>query len=331
MVSVLLPAWNAGPTIDACLRSIQRQTLADWECVVVDDGSTDATRSIAEDVAASDPRFRVVSPDHAGLVAALNLGLWACRGEYVARMDADDLMMRARLDVQAAALDADPGFSAVGSHVRIFPRALVTPRRREYEAWLNGMDSTESIRRNAFVECPVAHPTLMIRRDVLQAFAYRDVDWPEDYDLLLRLLAGGHRVSVVPRRLVAWRDSPARLSRTDARYGLDRFTACRADFLSHGFLRDARTYVLWGYGDTGRLLRRALLAHGKSPSHIVEVKAQRIGQRIHGAPVIAVEALPALRGARVIVSVARAGPRAEIRAALTAMDFVELRDFVCAA
>jgi hypothetical protein len=89
--------------------------------------------------------------------------------------------------------------------------------------------------------------------------------------------------------------------------------------------------VLWGYGGTGRMLRKALADHGKTPSHIVEVKAGRLGQRIHDAPVIPAGELPALRGARIVVSVARPGPRSEIRQAMAAMGFVEGVDFVCAA
>jgi hypothetical protein len=159
---------------------------------------------------------------------------------------------------------------------------------------------------------------------------YADRGWPEDYDLVLRTLAAGHRMGIVPRRLLCWRDRPERLSRTDARYALDRFTACKAHFLAAGFL-SSTTYVLWGYGGTGRALHRALAPLGRTPSHIVEVKATRLGQRIHGAPVVPPEAVEALRGAPLVVSVARAGPRAEIRAALQAMGFSEGEDYICAA
>ena len=89
--------------------------------------------------------------------------------------------------------------------------------------------------------------------------------------------------------------------------------------------------MLCGYGDTGRRLRQALFAHGKIPTHIVEVKPTRIGQRIHGAEVVTPEALAELRGRPLLVSVARAGPRGEIRAALSEMRFVEGRDYLCCA
>ena len=98
IVSVLLPAYNAAATLPECLRSISRQTLQDWECIVVDDGSVDATGRLAAEFAAQDRRVRVLREPHRGLVGALNRGLAHCRGRYVARMDADDLMHRRRLD-----------------------------------------------------------------------------------------------------------------------------------------------------------------------------------------------------------------------------------------
>src|SRR5690606_20250955 len=129
-----------------------------------------------------------------------------------------------------------------------------------------------------------------------------DRQWPEDYDLVLRALNAGMRIGIAPRRLHAWRDRPERLSRTQARYGLAAFTACKAHYLASGFLSQVDRYVLWGYGSTGRALRRALAAHGKTPSHIVEVKQSRIGNVIHGATVIPPDALAAIRGVPIVAS-----------------------------
>ena len=325
-----MPAWNAAATLPACLASISRQTEAAWECIVVDDGSTDETGALAAEAASRDPRFRVITTPHRGLVAALNEGLEWCRAPLVARIDADDLMHSNRLAAQARALQGDPSLAAVGCHVRLFPRDGLTPRMLEYEQWLNSLRAADDISRDAYVECPVAHPAMLVRKDRLDG-GYWDGGWPEDYDLVLRLLAAGHRIGVVPRRLLCWRDHPGRHSRVDERYGIDRFTACKAAFLARGHLAASPDYVLWGYGGTGRSLRRALALHGRQPSHIVEIKPGRLGQVIHGAPVIPVTELPALRGQPLVVSVARATPRAEIRAALAAMGFVEGRDYVCAA
>jgi hypothetical protein len=245
-------------------------------------------------------------------------------------MDADDLMHRERLALQAAALDADPTLDAVGCHVRLFPRRALGDGMRAYQTWLDGIDSPESVHREAFVECPIPHPTLMIRREVLCAHGYRDPGWPEDYDLVLRLLDAGHRLGVVPRRLLSWRHAPGRLSQRSPVYAADRFVACKAAFLAASFLKDRDDYILWGYGGTGRALQRGLRERGKRPSAIVELHPGRIGNAIHGAPVIHPDALGG-PDRHLVVSVAGAEARGLIRGELARRGWREGRDFVCAA
>lgn len=330
-MSVLLPVFNAAATLRVALDSVVRQSLRDWECIVVDDGSEDGSLEIAERRAAEDTRFVVIRRPHRGIVSTLADGLIVCRGRFVARIDADDIMLRRRLELQARCLHAAPTWSAVGCHVRMFPRRLLSDGLRAYERWLNSIDSPKRVAAESFVECPLAHPTLFARRDVLQRVGYRHVDWPEDYDLVLRLLAEGREVGVVPQRLVCWRDHPERLWRRDRRYSIESISDCKADFLARGFLAKSSDFVLWGYGDTGKALAKRLVARGKRVSHIVELHPGRIGQTIAGAPVITPEHLSGVRRRPLIVSVAGAGPRGEIRDALGKLGFVELRDYVCAA
>jgi len=330
-VSILVPAFNAGATLAACLRSVQRQTETRWECVIVDDGSADETVACAQTFAKRDQRFTIVSTPHRGLVAALNTGIERCRAGVVARMDADDLMHRHRLAAQLRALDTEPRLTAVGCQVRLFPRSQLRAGLRAYERWLNSIDSPRRVREDAFIECPIVHPTLMIRRDTLAQLGYRDCGWPEDYDLILRLITRGDEIGVVTQRLLCWRNGPQRQTWIGEQYGLGRLTACKAAFLAGHFLADTDTYILWGYGDTGRALHRALLPHGKRPSHVVEVHPGRLGNIIHGAPVVEYEQLRHLPRRPVVVSVAGERPRQQIRDAMAALGFRELQDFVCAA
>jgi glycosyltransferase involved in cell wall biosynthesis len=330
-VSVLLPVRDAASTIEAALASVRRQTLTDWECLVVDDGSRDDTARRVETVGTHDPRVTLIRTAPQGIVGALTVGAERCLGAYVARMDADDLMRSDRLARQVAALDAAPSLAAVGSRVRIFPRASMRDGLRTYERWLNAVDTPERVRADAFVENPIVHPTLCARRDVLVRYGWRSCGWPEDYDLVLRLLADGHRLAVLPARLLAWRDHSGRLTRTHDDYALERLTACKAHHLAKGLLAGRARYVLWGYGDTGRALHRALRALGKEPSHIVELHPGRLGQTIHGAPVIAPEALRSLPGTPLVASVAGSGPRAQIRGFLDDLGRRETIDYVCAA
>ncbi len=328
---MLLPVFNGASTLARALASVRRQSNVSWECVVVDDGSTDNTPATVRRIAQVDARFRLVQTQHRGIVTALGEGLRACRGAFVARMDADDVMLPRRLRMQSDALRADSSLAAVGTHVRMFPRAGLRAGRVGYETWLNSLRSPQDVALDAFVECPIAHPTLMVRGEVLREFRYRDMGWPEDYDLILRLLDAGRRLAVVPVVLHRWRDSPGRLSRTAATYSQARFVACKAAFLAAGFLALTSRYILWGYGSTGRALGRELARHQKHPAYIVELHPGRLGQRIAGAPVIPPERLPAVGALPIVVSVAGATARGQIRAALADMGFVDGRDYRVAA
>jgi len=329
--SILLPVFDAGETLSTCLRSIQRQTDPDWECVVVDDGSSDRGIRVAREFAATDARFQLFVRPHRGLVSTLNDGVAHCRGRFVARMDADDWMHRDRIAAQCAALEGDSTLAAVGCRVRLFPRRDLRDGMRAYERWLNTIASPQDIRAEAFVECPIAHPTLMIRREILIAHPYRDCGWAEDYDLVLRLIAAGCALDVVPRRLLAWRDGPQRLSRTSEIYSIDRFTACKAAHLANSFLANSNDYALWGYGGTGRCLQNALRQCGKRPSAILELHPGRIGNAIAGAPVVHPTEWLRAPQHRLVVSVAGARARAEIRELLDHAGLSDGIDYVCAA
>ena len=300
-------------------------------CWAIDDGSTDASPEILQDAAVRDTRIHLISKKHEGIVSALNTGMRYCTAPKTARMDADDWMHQKRLALQISALQKNPRWSAVGCHVRGFPRGDMTAGGRRYEAWLNGVQNEKDLCSEAWIECPVAHPSLMFQTSTLQAFGYHEHGWPEDYDLVLRMLTQGKHIGMVPQKLLSWRDSPNRLSRTSPRYQLDAFTRCKAFYLVQNFLASHARYVLWGHGPTGRRLRRSLAEYDRSPSHIVEVHPRRIGQVLRGAPVIVPEDLLDLRPERIVVSVAGASPRAKIRMALNAMGFQENQDYVCAA
>jgi glycosyltransferase involved in cell wall biosynthesis len=185
--------WNGEAFLKTAIDSIVGQTLSAFELVVIDDGSTDRSAAIAEDFARRDHRVRVLRRAHEGLAAALNAAIAAARGEYVARMDADDVSAPDRLQKQVAYLDAHPRCVGVG-------------------AWIEVIDEAgESLGRKTFVETheqilaallrgisPIAHPTMVMRRDVLQAVGGYDARrYPsEDLDLWFRLGEHGELANV---------------------------------------------------------------------------------------------------------------------------------------
>ena len=248
-VSVLLPCYNAEQTIDETLHSLARQSLTDFEVLAVDDGSGDATRVKLEIWSERDPRFRVIPQEHAGVIVAANAGLAACTAPYIARMDADDRAHPERLAQQASYLADHPEVAVVSSLVRAFPDADVRTGYRIYIKWLNSLVTDEDIRREMFVESPLANPSIMIRRTWLEKMGgYHEYGWPEDYDLWLRMYLAGAKFAKIPQVLLEWRDHPERITRTDGRYSVENFLRAKAHYLARGPLRDRNAVIIWGAG-----------------------------------------------------------------------------------
>lgn len=320
---MLIPVRNAAQTLRDALRSVQRQRLSDWECVLVDDGSTDESLALAHEWSALDPRFRVFARPALGLVEALNFGLSQCRAPFVARMDADDLMHSQRLAQQLAALKRNPSLSLLGCRVRLFPRHRLQRGYRAYESWLNQLCHPEDVAREVYVECPVAHPTWMARTTLLRQFGYRACPWPEDYDFVLRLILAGLEVASLPERLHLWRVHENQTRHRHPRYSRTSLVRCKAHFLARGPLSKHHSYVLWGYGPTGRTLSRALSTEGKHAAAIVEVHPRRLAARGHRPPFIAPEELPMWTHLPLVISVAGSHARREIRNFLSELPYRE--------
>ncbi len=334
-VSVLLPVHDAGPFLLPCLHSLARQSWTDFEVVAVDDGSRDGSQHVLDGWARSDSRVRVIHRPHGGLVEALNAGLDGCRGEWVARMDADDIAHPRRFELQLEAVGRDPGLDVVSSFVAHFPRPQVAEGVRIYEEWLNGLCSHEEIVRERFIESPLPHPSVMLRRRRLEQLGgYRERGWPEDYDLWLRLERAGARFGKVPRKLLFWRQHQGRLTWRDRRYRVERFLQCKAHHLVRGPLAGGRRLIVWGAGKTGRRLSKHLVRLGSPPEAFIDIDGSKIGRRMRGAPIFAPDELPRLleRGPFVILScVASRGARRIIREQLGQLGLREGADFWCVA
>ncbi len=328
-MSVLLPVRDGARSLHGAIESIVSQSLGDLELIVVDDGSTDDTPGTLDEWAGRDPRVRVFRQPALGIVAALEAGRARAVGRYLARMDADDVSLPGRLEAQLRLLERRDDLVGCGCGVEYFPNEVVRDGARRYEAWINGVVSPEQIERALFVECPLAHPTFFLRAEAVAAVGgYRAVAWPEDYDLVLRLWAAGGRFGKVPETLLRWREAPARLSRTHARYSPEAFLACKVHHLTRTLLRKGRPVVIWGAGPVGKALSRALRSAGVGLEAFVELDPRKIGQEIHGAPVVDTASGLAMRGPLHLAAVGQEGARERIVALLEGAGLAPLREFV---
>lgn len=327
MISVLLPCRDAAPYLEACIDSLSSQTLTDFEVLAIDDASTDGTRAMLDRWARADGRVHVHAGGH-GLVPSLREALSLARGRFIARMDADDEALPTRFEAQFAWLADHPEASACGTGVALFPESELGSGYRRYERWINGLSSIADVERDLLVECPVAHPTLMARASAMQAVGgYRDMGWPEDYDLVLRLHAAGMHIGNVPELLLRWRVTPGRFSLRSTVYSPASFRRCKVHFLVESLLPAGRPVVVWGAGRVGKPFARALLERGIRPVALIDLDPRKIGQEIHGAPVIRPGQLRSIEDSYVLGAVGSPGARAEIRSALRVMGRIELDDY----
>lgn len=317
--------------MERAVRSILEQTLRALELVVVDDGSTDGTSALLERLSQEDGRIVRLCGKSRGIADALQLGQAHCRAPLIARMDADDEALPERLEKSVAALRADASLAGVGTQVEIFREDRpVSPNMQLYARWLNGLTSPDRLARERFIESPLCHPSVTLRRAALEAVGgWEDGDFPEDYQLWLKLLARGYRLTCLPELLFRWRDHDERLTRRDPRYEEDRFFALKARFLAEA-LPDRRC-VLWGAGRIGRALARELRGNGVEITSLLDVDPQKIGRRVDGILVEDWRSLGAPGSLHLVSAVGSKGAREKIRAALVSQGWIEGEHFTCAA
>lgn len=326
-----MPVRNGERWLAGTLGSIRRLRGVDFEVVAVDDGSTDATPVMLTAFAREDERVLVLRQSASGLVAALNAGLEAARGSWVARLDADDLAHPDRLRLQVDAGRRE-GWDVVSSLVRCFPRAVMGKGLLRYEQWQNALVTHDAMARERFVESPLVHPSaIFLRERVLAVGGYRDLGWAEDYDLWLRLFAAGARFGKVRRILTLWRDHPRRYTRTAAACAADALRACKATHLISGPLNGATGFWMAGTGVDGKRLGRAIVAHGGVLRGWLDVNPRRLGQRIAGAPVLRFEEATLRPGELVLVAVGSEGGRERARRYFDAFGLRETVDYWCVA
>ena len=331
-VSVLMPCFNAQSTLDEAIDSILKQTLSNFELIAVDDGSTDQTANRLQDWAAQDPRVRILSLSHAGIIEALNAGLVACSAELIARMDADDRAHPERLARQVDYLAGHPEIAVVSSYVEAFSRKKVQEGFRRYVEWLNSLDTPELIARDIFVESPLAHPSAMIRADWLKRVGgYKEHGWPEDYDLWLRMHVAGAQFGKVNEVLLEWREHPDRLTRTDSRYSVENFLRAKAHYLCQGPLSDREAVVVWGAGQMGRRISKHLERCGAPLVAFVDIDPKKIGSVKRGLPIISADdllhMLKKYKDPVVLAAVGSRGARQLIRERLNEIGLVETEDY----
>jgi glycosyltransferase involved in cell wall biosynthesis len=208
--SVIMPVFNGERHLAEAVESILHQSCAELELITVDDGSTDGTNAILEGYREIDARVVVLRPGKVGFGAALNLGIDAARGEFIARMDGDDIALPGRLAKQIEFLDARPEISVCGTAIEVFSDG---PGQH-----MPFPGTAEEIRAQLLFHSPLCHPAVVMRKADLQRhhLTYRGAyGGVADYDLWCQIDRCGLRMINLPDVLVRYRRHALQLSTAD--------------------------------------------------------------------------------------------------------------------
>jgi glycosyltransferase involved in cell wall biosynthesis len=208
IVSVLLPVFNGDKYLGAAIESILSQSFSDFEVVVVDDGSEDNSYAVAKSY--NDSRVSILRQKNRGLAAALNSGLAAARGKYIARQDQDDVSLPERFALQMQYLERHPSCALLGTAAQIFEGDKPTERFHRHPT------DCARLRFELLFNNPFVHSSVMFRKDAALSLGGYSTDParqpPEDYELWSKL-ARKWEVRNLPDVLVHYRETPGSMSR----------------------------------------------------------------------------------------------------------------------
>ncbi|OKP86413.1 hypothetical protein A3844_14020 [Paenibacillus helianthi] len=203
-ISVLMPVFNMAPYIEESICSILTQTYTDFELLIMDDGSTDGTLDIIRKF--DDRRIKLITHSrNVGLIETLNQGIDLCTGEYIARMDGDDIALPHRFERQMNYMDIHQDCGVCGSQVYLLGLDAITTKPLHHE----------EIRCWQLFQCTIVHPTVMIRKSVLEDHGIKYLNYvhAEDYEIWNRLSAVTQVVNL-PEVLLMYRQHSNQISNT---------------------------------------------------------------------------------------------------------------------
>lgn len=273
LISVILPYYNAVHTLEAAAISILQQSFSQFELLLISNASTDHSPSIAAKLTKQDSRISCLEEPNKGVSHAFNFALSKAKGQFIARMDADDVSHPDRLLKQIDFLNKNKEVDIVATQVEI-PNIFQNQGFQEFVDWSNKLLKSEEIYLARFIEQPVVNPSILCRKYVFtQCGSYKHGNFPEDYDWFLRVMEKGIRIAKIPKKLLVWNDSTTRLSRTDERYSVEAFYRKKAFYLAN-WLKNKKVNLpiaIWGMGKKSKKRAQLLENNGITISLFIDM------------------------------------------------------------
>jgi glycosyltransferase involved in cell wall biosynthesis len=259
VISIVMPTKNAEKHIAECLTSIINQSFTDWELLVVNDHSTDSTRSILQEFSDKHARITFFNNKGSGIIKALQLAYKNSKGDYITRMDSDDIMPSNKLELMSKALESNPD-SLITGYVRYISDNELKGGYIYYQNWLNSLVDENKHFAEIYKECVIPSPCWMVSRETFEKCgAFHSNTYPEDYDLTFRFYENKTPIISLKEELHVWRDHQARASRNDANYSDNSFLDIKLHYFLKLDLDKTKTLVLWGAGKKAKNIAKLLI------------------------------------------------------------------------
>jgi glycosyltransferase involved in cell wall biosynthesis len=316
-VSIVMAAKNTAPYLHACLDSVINQTYKNWELIVVNDHSTDATPDIIADYAQRDERILLYHSPGQLLIPALQEGYRHVSGQLINRMDSDDIMPEYKLQVLVDQWQKHgKGTVVAGGTKHFVDEGEVGGGFRRYEKWLNNVARHNRHLEEIYTECVIpSHSWIVHRDDFDKVGAFDPEVYPEDYDLCFRFYK--HRLNIVGigKVLHYWRDRSNRISRTWKCYEDNRYFELKLRYFYELDRQPGRPLVLWGAGRNGKDLARLLLERERTIVWVCD-NPKKIGRDVYGVVMKSCRTITERGRPQIVVAVASDTEKAKIRSQL---------------
>lgn len=312
LVSIVMPMKNAGPFIEATIHSILAQSHSHWELIVIDDHSTDNSPEKVLRFAKRDRRIKMFKNTGSGILDALCTGQKFIAGQFLSRMDADDLMTEDRIKHQLLKLDETGSGHVVTGLVSYFSEEGINSGYKKYEQWLNQLCLSNSHYREIYRECVLPSPGWMMHTaDFLKIGGFEGLDYPEDYDFVFRLYQNQIPIVSLNKTVLLWRDHPGRASRNLVQYRDQTFFSLKwRRFLEIDRISSS-PLILYGAGPKGKKLAREIL---KTTAEFFWVSGniQKQGKHIYGQPIKSEALLKKYNHPQVLIAISAPDAQNEI-------------------
>lgn len=327
MISILIPFKNTSEFIEECLNSIKLQTYSNWELIIIDDHSSDDSYSKVKEFSKNDLRIQLYKNKGRGIIDALKLAYSKSNGNFITRMDSDDVMTRDKLEVLRGNLTQHgKGHLSLGL-VKYFSAEGISDGYYKYEKWLNNLTLNGLNYSEIYKECVIPSPCWMAyKEDFDKCGGFNSTIYPEDYDLAFRFYKNNIKCIKSSKIIHHWRDYQYRSSRIQKNYAHDMLLKLKLHHFLDLDYNHEKNLVLWGAGHKGKFCAKYFIKHGIKFIWICN-NQQKINKHIYHNKLHSFEFLNSIDNPQSIITVANSQSQKEIKEYMSHQKMITMKDY----